>query len=187
MFMLTCSSSTGLEANASEAQVKGAYKKLALQKHPDKNPNDRDRANAEFLKISEAYKRITDPDSFKDDDEEFEMDESAMNAIFAEVIEEFFGGPLSDMMDEMSFLGEDDQIPIEEMMAVMEDMTEMMSPDMSGCKNYSSDDREWGDHCPISIDEMVNLMDSLCARDTSKRSKFKNPSRLSVYFDMSSK
>ena len=54
--------------DADEGVVKKAYRKLALKWHPDKNPDNRDEANKQFLRISEAYKRITDPDSFKDED-----------------------------------------------------------------------------------------------------------------------
>lgn len=58
---------------ASEADIKSAYKKLALKTHPDKNPNDVT-SNKRFLAVSEAYKRLTDED-FSDDDEYDDYDE----------------------------------------------------------------------------------------------------------------
>ena len=78
--------------SSSEAEVKKAYKKLALKYHPDKNPNDREGANKQFLKISEAYKRITEPESFKDEDEGEMPSEEEMKAMFNMMMAEMFGG-----------------------------------------------------------------------------------------------
>jgi curved DNA-binding protein CbpA len=38
-----------------ENDVKKAYKKAALRYHPDKNPDDREGAEARFKRVSEAY------------------------------------------------------------------------------------------------------------------------------------
>lgn len=44
----------GVDKNASDEDVKKAYRKLALKYHPDKNPGDK-KAEENFKKISEAY------------------------------------------------------------------------------------------------------------------------------------
>ncbi|MFS7934425.1 putative DnaJ domain, Chaperone J-domain superfamily [Helianthus anomalus] len=38
--------------------LKKAYKKLAMKWHPDKNPNNKEEAQATFIRISQAYKVI---------------------------------------------------------------------------------------------------------------------------------
>lgn len=48
--------------NASEAQIKKAYKKLAMKYHPDKNPENPELATEMFKKVSEAYEHIGDAD-----------------------------------------------------------------------------------------------------------------------------
>jgi len=50
----------GLEPSASLAEIKKAYRKLALQLHPDKNDND-SYALAQFNEIKEAYEVLTNP------------------------------------------------------------------------------------------------------------------------------
>ncbi|KAM1139699.1 hypothetical protein ACFX15_039225 [Malus domestica] len=41
--------------NATEDDLKKAYRKLAMKWHPDKNPNDKNEAETRFKQISEAY------------------------------------------------------------------------------------------------------------------------------------
>ena len=50
----------GLERNASEDEVRKAYRKLAMQYHPDRNPNDK-QAEERFKEINEAYQVLNDP------------------------------------------------------------------------------------------------------------------------------
>lgn len=48
----------GLSKNASEAEIKKAYRKLALQYHPDKNPDDKG-AEEKFKEAAEAYEILS--------------------------------------------------------------------------------------------------------------------------------
>jgi molecular chaperone DnaJ len=49
----------GVQSNASQDEIKKAYKKLAFQYHPDKNPNNPE-ADARFKEISNAYSVLGD-------------------------------------------------------------------------------------------------------------------------------
>lgn len=44
--------------NATDEDVKKSYRKLAMKWHPDKNPNNKQEAEAKFKEISEAYEVI---------------------------------------------------------------------------------------------------------------------------------
>ncbi len=49
----------GVNRNASEAEIKKAYRRLAVKYHPDKNPGDK-HAEERFKEISEAYAVLSD-------------------------------------------------------------------------------------------------------------------------------
>lgn len=70
-----------------EEEIKKAYRIAALRTHPDKNPNDPE-AHKEFLRVSEAYKRITEPESFQDEDAG--MSEEYMNEMFTSMFSDIF-------------------------------------------------------------------------------------------------
>ena len=48
-----------MERQANEAQIKAAYRKLALQFHPDRNPDNK-HAEERFKEVSEAYAVLSD-------------------------------------------------------------------------------------------------------------------------------
>ena len=50
----------GVEKNASEDEIKKAYKRLAIKYHPDRNPGDKE-AEDKFKEAAEAYEVLHDP------------------------------------------------------------------------------------------------------------------------------
>ncbi len=51
----------GISKDASDAQIKKAYRKMAKKYHPDKNPDDKS-AEEMFKQVSEAYAVLSDPE-----------------------------------------------------------------------------------------------------------------------------
>src|SRR3954466_179863 len=54
-------SQLGVKRDASEAEIKKAYRKLAKELHPDRN-KDNPAASARFSKVTQAYDILTDKD-----------------------------------------------------------------------------------------------------------------------------
>lgn len=54
----------GVDRNASDEEIKKAYRKLAKKYHPDRNPNDPVAAK-KMQEINTAYEMIKDPDKFR--------------------------------------------------------------------------------------------------------------------------
>ena len=50
----------GIDRNASETDIKKAFRKLALKYHPDRNPGDKE-SEENFKKINEAYSCLSEP------------------------------------------------------------------------------------------------------------------------------
>ena len=52
----------GVSRSAGDAELKSAYRKLALQHHPDRNPASKHESEEKFKELSEAYSVLADPD-----------------------------------------------------------------------------------------------------------------------------
>ncbi len=51
----------GVEKNASEAEIKKSYRKMAMKYHPDRNKDKPEAAEKQFKQIKEAYEILSDP------------------------------------------------------------------------------------------------------------------------------
>ncbi|HEY1860623.1 MAG TPA: J domain-containing protein [Gemmataceae bacterium] len=111
----------GVKRTASEDEVKKAYRKLARQYHPDRNPGDK-QAEARFKEIQEAYDILSDKDKRAQYDRfgfvaptsgfggghpggqgpggfSFQGAEGVDAAEAADIFRRFFGGNAGDMSD----------------------------------------------------------------------------------------
>ena len=59
----------GVPRNASDTEIKKAYRKLAMQYHPDRNPSKEKWANEKFKEINEAFGVLGDPQKRKQYDQ----------------------------------------------------------------------------------------------------------------------
>ncbi|XP_034717401.1 dnaJ homolog subfamily B member 6b isoform X3 [Etheostoma cragini] len=58
--MLEYYQTLGVQKNATQEDIKKAYRKLALRWHPDKNPDNKEEAEKRFKELSEAYEVLSD-------------------------------------------------------------------------------------------------------------------------------
>lgn len=95
----------GVNKNATDAELKSAYRKLAKKYHPDMNPGDKE-AEAKFKEASEAYAVLSDADKRRQYDQfghaafdggaggggGFDFGGMDMGDIFGDLFGDFFGG-----------------------------------------------------------------------------------------------
>lgn len=93
----------GVARNASDDDLKKAYRKLAMQSHPDRNPGDK-QAEEKFKEISEAYSVLSDAQKRAQYDQfghaafgdggagGFNFSGSGFEDVFGDIFGEFFGG-----------------------------------------------------------------------------------------------
>ncbi|WP_029088246.1 DnaJ C-terminal domain-containing protein [Brevibacterium album] len=66
----------GVSSDASDADIKKAYRKLARKYHPDQNPGD-EKAEAKFKEVGQAHQVLSDPESREQYDQVRQMGRGA--------------------------------------------------------------------------------------------------------------
>lgn len=90
----------GVSRDADEAEIKKAYRQLALRHHPDRNPGDKE-SEERFKEVNEAYSVLSDPEKRAQYDRfgtvgvtgrGFDPSDLGFGTIFEDLFEGFFGG-----------------------------------------------------------------------------------------------
>jgi len=96
----------GVSRNATQIEIKKAYRKLAMKYHPDRNPGDKE-AEEKFKQINEAYQVLSDEEKRKIYDrygkEGLEGRGYKTDFDFSDIFDmfnDFFGGGFSEYQEE---------------------------------------------------------------------------------------
>lgn len=105
----------GVSKGATESEIAKAYKKAAIKYHPDKNPDNKEEAEENFKKVSEAYEVLSNKEKRETYDRFGKgglQGQGGMPSGFSrgnadEIFAQFFGGqdPFSVLFGEMGGMG----------------------------------------------------------------------------------
>jgi molecular chaperone DnaJ len=135
----------GVPRGAGDAEIKRAYRQLAMQFHPDRNPGDK-QAEERFKSVNEAYTVLSDPDKRAQYDRfgavggGVGFGDTGFGTIFEDIFENLFAGGGRGGRRSRAARGEDLQyelkITLEEAASGVE--TKIQIPRLEGCEACGS-------------------------------------------------
>jgi molecular chaperone DnaJ len=140
----------GISRGASEPEMKKAFRQLAMQYHPDRNPGDK-AAEERFKEVNEAYAVLSDPDKRAQYDRFGTVGqvggfEAGFGTLFEDIFDNFFAGAGGRGRRSRAARGEDLQyelkITLEEAAAGLE--TKVQIPRLEACESCAGSGLEPG-------------------------------------------